>query len=54
MHFLYQLLSFEVAVLEIGNAVPELAFGRTTAFNTQFSIEIWETLIHVGVDFALA
>ena len=30
MHFIYQLLSFEFPVLEIGNALPELAFGRTT------------------------
>ena len=29
MHFHYQLLSFELPVLEIGNAVTDLAFGRT-------------------------
>jgi len=34
----YHLLSFEFPVVEIGNAVPELACGRTTSFNTQFPI----------------
>ena len=52
MYFLYQLLSFEFPVLEIGNALPELAFGRTTLFNTQFPIEIWRALM--GVDLAQA